>query len=121
LPPPTGYGETMITALFDVTDGAADDVTRAAERLAGSLASLIPAVIEGLVSDAIIRDLSRNDAIHDVADAAGATVFFGSPAEAIAAARGHGCCSWSPAPGLSRAGPARSAVSSKAVSAIPSI
>ena len=88
MPPPTGYGGTMITALFDVTDDTDDDAARPAERLAGSLASLVPAVIEGLVSDAIIRDVSRNDAIRDVADAAGARLIAGSPAEAIAAARG---------------------------------
>ena len=78
----------MITALFDVTDDTDDDATRAAERLAGSLASLVPAVIDGLVSDAIIRDASQNDAIRDVADAAGARLIAGPPAEAIAAARG---------------------------------
>ena len=58
----------MITALFDVADDAAD----ARARLASSLASLVPAVIEGLVSDAIVRDISQSKAIRDVADRAGA-------------------------------------------------
>jgi len=78
----------MITALFDITDDTDDDAARTAEHLAGSLASLIPAVVEGLVSDAIVRDMSRSDAIRDVAEAAGAMLVTGSPAEAIAAARG---------------------------------
>lgn len=86
--PPTGYGGKMITALFDVTDDTGNDAARVAERLAGSLESLIPAVIEGLVSDAIIRDVAQTDAVCDVADAAGARLVSGSPAEAIAAARG---------------------------------
>ena len=86
--PPTGYGGKMITALFDVTDDTGNDAARTAARLAGSLESLIPAVVEGLVSDAIIRDVSGNTGIQDVADEAGATVIAGTPAEAIAAARG---------------------------------
>ena len=86
--PPTGYGEKMITVLIDVTDEAGNDTARTAARLAGSLASLIPAVIQGLVSDAIIRDGSENDAIRDLVDAAGAKLIAGSPAEAITAARG---------------------------------
>ena len=88
MPPPTGYGEAMITVLFDVTDEACDDAARTAERLSGSLASLVPAVIEGLVSDAIIRDVAQSAATRDVADQAGARLIAGSPAEAIAAARG---------------------------------
>jgi hypothetical protein len=88
LPAPTGYGEKMITVLFDVTDDTCLDAARTAERLAVSLASLIPAVIEGLVSDAIIRDTAQNTAICDVADQAGAKLLSASPAEAIAVARG---------------------------------
>lgn len=85
---PTGYGEAMITALFDVTDDTGNDAEQTALRLAGSLASLIPAVIEGLVSDAIIRDITQNEALRDVSDAAGARLVAGSPAEVIAVARG---------------------------------
>ena len=90
--PLTGYGGKMITALFDVTGHTGNDAActpaRTAERLAGSLASLVPAVIEGLVSDAIIRDVAQNSAIRDVADQAGARLIAGTPAQAVAAARG---------------------------------
>ncbi len=78
----------MITALFDVIDDTGDDAAETVERLAGSLASLVPAVIEGLVSDAVVRDLSQSEAVARVAEAAGAMLVAGSPAEAIAAARG---------------------------------
>lgn len=82
--PGTGYCQAMISALFDIDDGTAD----APARLASSLASLVPAVIEGLVSDAIIRDLSQSATIRDVAEATGAILVAGSPADAVAAARG---------------------------------
>jgi hypothetical protein len=106
----------MITALFDVTRPAGAESARTAERLAGSLASLVPAVIEGLVSDAIIRDGSANASIRDVADRAGAIVISGSPAEAIAAARGSWLLILEPGARLEPgwAGPARRFIESGA-------
>jgi hypothetical protein len=61
----------MITALIRVTQGP--------EALAMTLSSLVPAVAEGLVADAVILVAARDEAIARVAEAAGATLVL-SPA-----------------------------------------
>ena len=78
----TGYAVGMIT-LFVEADAPAS------ERLTRTLAALIPAVVEGVVLDAVILNADGSAEIEKVADAAGAVcVAGGDVAAAVDKARG---------------------------------
>ena len=72
----------MITLLVEAEASAC-------ERLARTLAAMIPAVVEGVVRDAIILNADGSSEVEDVADAAGAICIDGSDiATAVLSARG---------------------------------
>lgn len=72
----------MITVLVEAD-------TESSERLVRTLAALIPAVVEGVVLDAIILNVDRSEEIEEIAKAAGATCMPGGDIRsAIEEARG---------------------------------
>ena len=78
----TRYCECMITLLIEAP-------AQSGERLARTLAALIPAVVEGVVLDAIVLNADDSPDIEKVADAAGATSISGGDfAVAVETARG---------------------------------
>ncbi len=78
----TGYGKRMMTLLIEAPGHAGD-------RLARTFAALIPAVVEGIVLDAIVLNSDGSADIEKVADAAGAICVAGrDPAAALEMARG---------------------------------
>lgn len=70
----------MISVIIPTRDSA--------EALAGLLASLVPAAVDGLVRDVVIADAGSTDATAALCEDAGATLVYGSIAAAVAVARG---------------------------------
>lgn len=58
------------------------------EALAGLLASLVPAAVDGLVRDVVVADAGSTDATAALCEDAGATLVYGTIAAAVAVARG---------------------------------
>ena len=58
------------------------------EALAGLLASLVPAAVDGLVREVVIADAGSTDSTAALCEDAGATLIYGSIAAAVAVARG---------------------------------
>lgn len=79
----TGYAVGMITLLVEASAAQS-------ERLAHTLSALIPAVVEGVVLDAVILNTDSSGEVEAIADATGAVCIKGRDVgAAIGAARGE--------------------------------